>query len=127
MRRLWRSRDVQRAFAHWFPILTGEALPDRPGWEDFAAFMRAGHPLLVGRRLLLTRTLAEPALIEFLARHGYRITGADELREQFVEDRSIVEATSFALIDWFQENRNGRGGIAFRPDPAYQEHIQWSR
>jgi hypothetical protein len=126
LRRLWRDRDVQTAFRHWFPILTGEPLPDRPGWEDFAAFMRQGHPLLVGQRLLLTRPMAEPALLEFLARHGYRITAIDELRSQFLDGRSITGATSFALIDWLQENRDGRGGIAFRPDPAYQEHIQWS-
>jgi hypothetical protein len=48
------------------------------------------------------------------------------LRSQFLDGRSITGATSFALIDWLQENRDGRGGIAFRPDPAYQEHIQWS-
>lgn len=127
MRGLWRERPVRRALAHWAPIITGDPLPDTPGWEDLAAYLRAGHPLIVGRRLLLTRPMSEHALLEFLARQGYRITAEDELREEFVEGRRLRDAVNFALIDWLQENRNGRGGLAFRPDPAYQDHIKSSR
>lgn len=82
---------------------------------------------MVGRRLLLTRTMGEQALLEFLARHGYRITAEDELRDEFVEGRTLGDAVEFTLVDWLQENRNGRGGIAFRPDPAYWAHIRSSR
>jgi len=127
MRRLWRERPVRRALAYWAPILTGNPLPARPGWEDLAEYLRAGHPLMVGRRLLLTRTMGEQALLEFLARHGYRITAEDELRDEFVEGRTLGDAVEFTLVDWLQENRNGRGGIAFRPDPAYWAHIRSSR
>ena len=127
MRRLWRDRLVRRALAHWAPILTGNPLPDEPGWEDLAAFLRAGHPLILGRRLLLTRPMSEQALIEFLARQRYRITAEDELREEFLEGRTLRQATTFAIVDWLQENRNGSGGIAFRPDPEYANHIKRSR
>lgn len=127
MRRLWRNRAVRRAFAHWAPILTGDPLPDRPGWEDLAAYLRAGHPLLEGRLLLLVGTLGESALLDFLAHQGYRMTAEDELRDAFVEGRSLGDAVNFALVDWLQENRSGRGGIAFRPDPAYWDHIKSNR
>lgn len=127
MRSLWRERAVRAALAHWAPILAGTPLPETPGWEDLAAFLRAGHPLVVGRRLLLTRPMGEAALLEFLARHGYRITAQDELREAFVEGRNLRDATRHALVDWLQENRDGRGGVAFRPDPLYRAHIRSSR
>jgi len=127
MRRLWRDRLVRRALAHWGPVLTGNSLPDEPGWEDLAVFLRAGHPLIVGRRLVLSRPMSEQALIEFLARQRYRITAEEELREEFLEGRTLRQATTFAIVDWLQENRNGSGGIAFRPDPEYANHIKRSR
>jgi hypothetical protein len=71
--------------------------------------------------------MSEQALIEFLARQRYRITSEDELREEFIEGRTLRQATTFAIIDWLQENRNGSGGIAFRPDPEYANHIRRSR
>jgi hypothetical protein len=126
-KKLWRRKPVRRAFRHWFPIITDEPLPDPLTWEDLANFMRAGHPLIVGRRLYVTRPMSRDAFTEFLRRHGYRLDEDDEIRSTFLDGRTLRGTSRFALIDWLQERRGKRGRVLFRPDPAYWDHIQWSR
>lgn len=126
IQRLWRQERVRTAFARWYPIVTQDPLPDDAGWEQLAEFLRDGHPLLVGGRLISVEGEVESAFLDLLARHAYRISREEDLREQFLEGRSFGGAMRFTLIDWLQEQRGRNSPMLFRPDPEYWNHIRSS-
>ena len=125
-RNMWRRPPVRRAFDHWYPIVTGQAVPFNATWETLAAYLRAGNPLLVGATLHLVQGVGEDAFIAFLQRHGYRLSQSQDLQQQFLDNRSLGQAVRFTIIDWLQERRRG-GPMIFRPDPDYWNHIISSR
>lgn len=126
-RSLWRRRTIRDALAYWYPVFIGTPLPANPDWQTLADYMRAGHPLVVGRRLLLTRSMSTQAFLEFLRQHGYRLNQDADIQRAFLRGRSLRQAFTFTLIDWLQEERGNRGDVIFRPDPEYQNHIIPSR
>ena len=73
------------------------------------------------------RAAAREAFLAWLARHSYRLTSVDAIRDQFARHRRIGQLVRGVPVDWLQEHSDREGvptEMAFRPDPEYQEHIK---
>lgn len=131
IRRMWNRASVQSAFHHWYPILTGQAVPPDADHETLADFLRTPHALPLatpdapGRlSVLFLSNLGQEAFLAWLSRHGYRLTQPSDIEDALFSQRSLSRNVGHSVIDWLQENRRAPTRRVFRPDPEYRQHIE---
>jgi hypothetical protein len=130
----WRRRRVQEALEYWMPIITGNAVPLGADWQTLRDYLAAGNVLPLSYpgtpgvlSMLIPAAMARETFLAWLARHSYRLTSVDDIRDQFARHRRIGQLVRGVPVDWLQEHSDREGvptEIAFRPDPEYQQHIK---
>jgi hypothetical protein len=133
IQRRWANQRVREALEHWYPIITGNPLPDPLTEEHLREYLTAPHVLPLthpnqegtASDFLVNSDMREEAFLDWFSRHSYRMTEEEKIRQNLFTERGVNANVRRTIVDWLQRDRdeNVPTQMVFRPDPNYQQHI----
>ena len=126
----WKSKEVKDALALWAPIITNKQFRGKPTFDDFLAYLKKGHALPLsnpratgGSRVLMLKTQATGAFVEWLSKHAYQIASEVDIRKTFFAGNDLAANVKGTQVDWLQDALSWPKAVAFKPSREYAKHI----